>query len=270
MHNDDYSITEEEIQRVEKDIQKSGFPLEIEVSLKLREAGWTTLIHDYYVDEEEGKSRETDIGAYKRLDIATPDYSLLHISLILECKKSPEKPWVFFTNEKGREFEFPQILIKSLGRPRIHKDLASQERWMDESHFFSQEFERKALIPYEPFTHGKGKRIFEASMQVVKALAYQLKETATLLHHLDGNPLFIMYPVIVFDGHLYEYTSGKVTPVRYLQYLFRHKSTDRLTADLVGNNFLIDVFRRDFLPEYVEMLKQESNMIEQRLDSWSR
>lgn len=106
-------------------------------------------------------------------------------------------------------------------------------------------------------------------MQVVKALTYQLKQTARTLSHIKGNPLFIMYPVIVFDGHLFEYTSGEVKPVKYLEYLFRHRFRDPRISELGGDVFLIDVLRKNFLPKYLEMLKEEINVIKSKLTSWS-
>jgi len=266
-------VSEEEIRRIKEDIQKSGFPLEIEVSSKLREDGWTVIIHDYYIDEEEGKSREIDVEAFKRLEINSPDYDFFHVSLIIECKKSLEKPWVFYTTQKGREFKFPQSIIKSLGKPRIHKKLISQERWMKGSHYFSPRFKKKAIIGYEPFTEGKGQRIFEASMQVIKALAYMMKQTeqaAETLSVMNKNPLFIMYPVIVLDGHLFEYTlKEEVKPIMYLQYLVRHRFTNPLTSELVGDVFLIDVLRKDFLPEYLKILEEELNIVKNKLISWT-
>lgn len=260
---------DQEIQNILEDIKGSGLPLEIEVSSKLKESNWAVMIHDYYIDEDEGKNREIDIGAYRRLDFDTPDFSHIHISLIIECKKSSDKPWVFFTAEKGREFEYPQFLIKTMGKPRIHKDLLSQKHWMEKSHYFCQKFQKYAIIPYEPFTEGKGRRIFEGSMQVVKALTYQMKQTAKYLRFIGGNPLNLMYPIIVFDGHLFEYDSGKLTRAKYLQYLVNHKFTDPLINELVGDAFLIDIFTKDFLHEYLEMLTQEIDEIKSSLASWS-
>ncbi|RLG48826.1 MAG: hypothetical protein DRN92_00065 [Thermoproteota archaeon] len=192
------------------------------------------------------------------------------VSLIIECKKSSEHPWVFFTNEKGREFDFPQFLVKSWGNPRIHKDFASQERWMRQSHYFNEKIKKKAIIGYEAFKE-KGKRggkIFEASMQVIKAISYQLRRTVEVSHYMPKNALFIKYPVIVFDGHLFEYTLEELKPTKYLQYLVRRSLADPLIRELVGDLFLIDVLTTDFLPEYLEMVKKEIDSIKHELISW--
>jgi len=273
MDGEDYKIGEEEIQRIKEDIWKSGLPLEIETSSKLKNYEWTVLIHDYYLDLEEGKNREIDICAFKRFDINCPDFNFFHVSLIIECKKS-EKPWVFYTTKKGKEFKFPSILIKSVGNPKIHKNLLSQERWMKESHYFSPKFEKKAIIGYEAFTKGKRQRLFEASMQVIKALAYLMMQDAKALRFIERegrNALFIKYPVIVFDGHLLEYSLGdELKPVSYLQYLVRHRFVNPFVDELVGFTFLIDVVRKDFLVEYLKILEEEFDAIKRKLVSWTR
>lgn len=258
------------IDRIKRDIKKSGFPLEIEVSSKLLQHGWGELIHDYYIDEEEGKIRETDVTAFRRIDIDCPDYGFFHVSLLIECKKRSEKPWVFFTRTKGRESKVPQFMVHSLGDPRIHKDLLSQERWMRQSHYFSPAFTKYAAIGYEPFTEeNERKTIFESSMKVIKALAYILKQQYKVLRFVK-NPLFIFYPVIVLDGQLFEYTfKDEVEPAMYLQYLVRHRFTDRKTDELVGDMFLIDVLRKEFLSEYLKMLSEELDAVKNVLISWT-
>ena len=87
------------------------------------------------------------------------------------------------------ETMFPLFIIKSYGKPRVHKNLLSQEKWMNESHYFYPQFRKKAVISYEPFTEGKGSRIFEASMQVVKAIYYKLKETPRMIQIIPEKTL---------------------------------------------------------------------------------
>jgi len=257
-------------QRIKEDVEKSGFPLEIEVSSTLRQDGWGEFVHDCYLDEEEKVTREIDVSGFKRTDINSPDYEFIHVSLLIKCKKRSDKPWVFFTREKGKESHFPFVLLHSLGNPRTHTKLLSQEKWMKHSHYFSPAFTKNAIISYEPFTGlNDGGIIFESSMKAIKALTYQMKETKKSFAFIK-NPLFIFYPVMVLDGHLFEYTNAKaVEPVPYLQYLVRHRFTDPDTDKLVRDMFLIDVLRKEFLQEYLKILRQELNAIEKALVSWT-
>lgn len=99
-------MAEDEIEFIKREIEKSGFPLEIEVSSILKEDGWEILPSSPYIDQDERKWREIDIKAYKSADIGSHGKSIkpyrLTLALIIECKKSEELAWVFF----------PQLRIK--------------------------------------------------------------------------------------------------------------------------------------------------------------
>jgi len=84
MDGEDYKIGEEEIQRIKENIWKSGLPLEIETSSKLKEHGWTVLIHDYYLDLEEGKNREIDklVGSTFLIDVVRKDFLVEYLKIL--------------------------------------------------------------------------------------------------------------------------------------------------------------------------------------------
>ena len=83
-----------------KQIEKTGYPLEIEVSSKL-DKDWDEVYNtDSYFDKDEGKLRDIDISASKYMSDCFP--LVMGISLDIECKKSESFVWVFFT----RPFKF--------------------------------------------------------------------------------------------------------------------------------------------------------------------
>lgn len=86
-------MSKDEIARIKADIVKSGLPCEIDISTKLRSAGWTVIPQDEYVDEDTGKPRAIDIVAFKWLEES------LQVHLTIECSKSV-KPWVFYGSWK--------------------------------------------------------------------------------------------------------------------------------------------------------------------------
>ena len=259
------------LEKIRKDIQKSGFPLEIEVTSILTKDGWGVVVHDYYIDEEESKPREMDVSAYKRFEASkdkrTSNYDVLRVSLVVECKKS-DKPWVFYMTKKGGEFDFPTHLVKVLGKPSISHNRSFSEMWMKRTHYFLPALQEKAVIPYEPFKRPNDRQqVFESTMQVVKATAYHMKENRKLVEWELKNALYLIYPIIVFDGNLFKYTSDEeLRTSEYLQYLTNFRFADRDMANLVGDRFLIDVLRKDYLPTYLKMLKDElvtiSNLIQ--------
>ena len=263
-HERNNAAGKDEVERIKKDIKKSGFPLEIEVSEVLKKHEWRVLNQQYYFDRDERKVRTIDILAYVADHSQVGDYKPFHVSLIIECKSS-SKPWVFWTRQKDKKlFSFPFMLVKHWARPRgitpERKMYDDWLKWMPYSHTYSPDLHRVALIHYEPFKNGKGREIFEASNQVMKALSFELmrhKESTLILP--DLHPLFILYPVIVFDGHLFELRTEKgnlkLLPVEYLQHL----------TSTLGENFLIDVIKREFLSRYLEKLKAEINKMKNEL-----
>ena len=77
-----------------------------------------------------------------------------------------------------------------------------------------------------------------------------------------------MYPIIVFDGHLFEYTSEKVIPIRYLQYLIMHKFIT-IKGKISSDIFIIDIIRKDFFPNYLRIIDKEFINIKNKLIKWT-
>ena len=254
----------DEIERIKEDIEKSGFPLEIEVSQILEMHGWKANNQQYYLDQDEGKRRTIDIIAHVADHSQVGDYTPFHVSLVIECKSS-SKPWVFWTTQKDKEiFSFPITLVKHWARPRgitaERKMYDDWLKWMPYSHIYSPDLNRVAVIHYEPFKEGKGHEIFEASNQVIKALSFILtrfKESALKLPNLY--PLFVLYPVIVYDGHLFdlriENGESRLFPTQYSQY----------STSTLEEFFLIDVIKKEFFSAYLEKLNTEMDKMKNEL-----
>ena len=242
--------TSSEIRNIEEDIKRSGFPLEIEVSSILKKDGWTVRNQAYYIDEDEGKAREIDIVAYKAFFEKFWDHDRLHISLVIECKKS-SKPWVFFTTSKEKRFfGIPFGVIKHWADPELRYSIYFSQWVQKKSHYTYSHFKEQAIIAYEPFKKGKGQEIFEATYQVIKALNFELEQNKKSPSLVPMRPIFILYPAIVCDGHLFEcrLQNGdmKIVPTDYLQYLVERKEL-----------FLIDVIKKEFLQQYLKIINQE-------------
>jgi hypothetical protein len=81
------------VKNIESDIRKSGFPLEMYVLnvCSTKNTGRMPSVRYEYLDQ----LREIDLLAF--FETIAPAH---HTStdLIIECKKSTEKPWVFFFN----------------------------------------------------------------------------------------------------------------------------------------------------------------------------
>ena len=86
--------------KIKKDIEKSGLPLEIDVNYILNQKGWNVRNQVSFFDQTENKHRPIDIMASKLIEVKSPGLDRLNVTLIIECKKSV-KPWVFYTVPKG-------------------------------------------------------------------------------------------------------------------------------------------------------------------------
>jgi hypothetical protein len=85
------------LQKIENDIRKSGFPLEVEVLnvCSTKNTGRLPSVRYEYA----GQLREIDLIEFYETfsDKGDPLPQHTITELIIECKKSAEKPWVFFS-----------------------------------------------------------------------------------------------------------------------------------------------------------------------------
>jgi hypothetical protein len=252
---------EEEIQKIKQDIRISGFPLEIKVSSILEKDGWNVRNQVYYTDEEQGKLRTVDIVAHKASFERIGEHDRLNLSLIIECKKS-DKPWVFYMTPRGNPDPIDITLlasIKQLSNPDLIKSLPFIRWLQDESHYRREKQEKYAVFSYEPFKKGEGREVLRATYQVTKALKSQIAEFQKAMSMVSMNPIFILYPIIVLDGHLYqsEPQNGEIELRRSntLQYRISHPK----------EIFLIDVLESDHLPKFLETINNDIMSLKQSL-----
>lgn len=76
-------------------VYAQGYPLEMRVARAFRTKKFRTTQSEYYIDPENGDSREIDVVASKQYTI---DESLVKISVCVECKSTKKHPWVVFTS----------------------------------------------------------------------------------------------------------------------------------------------------------------------------
>lgn len=79
------------IKNLKEDILKSGLPTEIKVSRELIDDGWNVRNQYAYVDRMTHKIRTIDILALKKFK------NILNFHFFIECKKSVDHQWIFYT-----------------------------------------------------------------------------------------------------------------------------------------------------------------------------
>lgn len=236
-----------EIEKIKADILKSGLPCEIDISMKLRSAGWDAINQHEYVDEDTGKSRSIDLHAWRVLQ------GVPQTILVIECCKS-EKPWVFYGSWK--RWMWPSVFPNVLPPPEDGFKIPDFEIFkLSECSHQKKKGIFEGSISYEPFKKGKGNEIFDASMKVIKALRYDRsrlwKFDKERMEENRPSVNRIFYPVIAFDGHLYSlyFRKGKPYPKKreYLRFLVNVKE----------RSYLIDVVTRLGFSDYLMLLEEE-------------
>ena len=208
--------------------------------------------------------------ATKRVD--TPESGLfdgLFVELVIECKKT-DTPCVFFVVETGeKEREMPLGFIKISVKPKQRISFLQVNDILKEAtHYFYEHAEAKAIQSYQAFTKKGNESIFEALNQVTKALGYEWKESERLAQYPQTPYLFqVFYPAIVVDGQMFEYRleSGakEISPTEFVQYYFSSRS---LKNPFSTELYVIDIFRKEFLSQYLELLEKEIDMLKSKLN----
>lgn len=91
------TMSKEMIDKIIKDLEKSGFSTELRARQIFIDSGWYVSAGYGYLDKDEDKSREVDILASKVLNLKSGEktYILTEFHVCGEVKKS-DKPWVVF------------------------------------------------------------------------------------------------------------------------------------------------------------------------------
>jgi len=111
---------------IKKEIEKSGFPTELEVTNIMSTKGWDYVPSSLYYDYDENKWREIDNICFTCFDLIKSDelYRLC-VDLFVECKKSNESAWVFIVPPKDEENSWKQNFKIDFFEPiRIVKQLS--------------------------------------------------------------------------------------------------------------------------------------------------
>lgn len=78
-------------------LNEQGYPLEMAVAKEFQAKQFSVTQSEYFTDSESGDSREIDVVSSKHWEI---DDILCRVSIVAECKVSPDKPWILFATDK--------------------------------------------------------------------------------------------------------------------------------------------------------------------------
>lgn len=265
-------------QAIIEELQKTGYPTEIVSASIMQRRAWGILHNPSYLDASEGHSREFDIRAYREWTLRTTQETFyIGAYLIIECKKSEKgKPWVFFTTPAQHNLTMAGPLIKGQSTDKVifttHSNaisFVSDDTVRSFHHYFKQD--RLARTFHEPFKKQEksdhSQMIYPAVMSAVKATLFHYNQTPL------RNYLRIFYPVIVFNGDLFEaqVDASKnitLTPSQYIQLSFHYIepiSTSYKSAPNV-HQFIIDVVHEEYLDYFLLMVEEEHKALATHLE----
>jgi hypothetical protein len=194
-------------ERIKKWLDEQGYPLEMRIASTMQRKGFHVVQSEYFFDPESGDARELDVVAFLQKEIS---HILFRMSLLIECKRSTDKPWLLFTSDKvklSNRARIVQRAANSLGRHFLH-EICRQKEVQDIPLFALPE--RPAYGVTQALTSGKDV-CYSAVTSVSKAARATVAELDDMeekekkgLKQYSHNICSIVLPIIVVDGPLFE------------------------------------------------------------------
>jgi hypothetical protein len=225
---------EDKISNIKKAILESGFPTEITISEILRADGWLTINQAPYFDSQKNDFQFIDIFALKQ-----------NVGLVIECKKSLKgHPWVFLTQSRN------DLWIAAASVTHLIRETLNQNklRYPPNSHWLDPSV-RVGTI----FAAALNKTDDSGSKKKENTFLIALKQIQSEMNHFFGPQFFPTYPIVVYDGEIYEFTSKEIDlrSIDYLQYVHAQ------LKDNVVWPFLVDVVTLGHFSEFIKMINKE-------------
>lgn len=257
--------------KILEEVKKTGFPLELRISQLLQDNRYYVANNLYFLDRDEGKGREVDLRALKNFECQRGGKVLKWVRhcLILECKKSSEKPWVILTSPTtSYDGGVAELECEGFNPLDMQDNIDIYMEYLyelDRIHPFSK-YERRGRSYFEAFKNlGSGSVIFSALTTAVKAAIAGREDK----FGASDNSACYYYPMVVFDGRLFEayLHSGKiqVQEVDSVMISFFYQS-----RQYEKEQFIVPVLTegalKDFLLSLDKVLLFLGNLVEINLD----
>jgi len=272
------------VKDIEEAVNRTGYPLELYVTNEIRK-NYHVMNNQYYFDNDEKKARSVDILVPSIEVFIGGDIEYLSIDIVIECKKSDNKAWVFFPMKHFVQSQYSGQILD-------HRQIISRDY---DKHCILWNYEKKLSLHYgkeltdtiSPHndisrnfavvkigkTQNTGNKqekvkdeIFEGISQVLKFISYDIDRRQAIIRdrYKKGkrNPVIILYyPVIIFEGNMYRghLVNHKIrlSEVEHviLEYEYQPSYTNQTKT------FYIDFLKKDYLDEYLKIIETECRML---------
>lgn len=255
---------------IKRELAKTGFDLQDEVTGQLKELGISDVQPSYrFVDWETGAPMEIDLRATYAV---TKSPILIEYVLLMECKRSPGNAWAFIKSDgdkvitknalsmwdnvdaAGRQEELVEIL-----KPMTKVNVLSAD-----SH--ANRF--KEVIIDAEHSDKKEDNILECTNKLVKAIYFEErmheKKNLYLTTQIEATDhVRIFYPLIVFEGDMYEGTTHPDLTVRPIssvhldKFSIENKQEIGMTIDVISLGVLKQFLKKGLFVEAKEIASKE-------------
>ena len=281
--------------RLTDHIKKTGYPLEIQVSQALsKQRGWISWSNQMYIDPDDKKPREVDVGGvyfpalamfdpYQATQLDSLDFGPIPFApqILVECKKSSDNSLVLFPT---RPFSFTMLEGQILELPFLlgKKQMSSSGQFgAGTMGFLGTRFHYNGKFVSSSYTltkPGAGSKpdIYEAVMVLMKAQSQSKDGLFSTLKQTDAqekagliSKVSTIYPVnftflaIVFQGSMFEAEIVDGEPVLkdlnhgYVNSVYWSTQLERPVS------YVIDVVSSTHFQDYLELLRKDVDTAQQ-------
>lgn len=254
-------------QKLLAEINKSGFSHEIDIIQRLRAEELIVFPNLGYVDTED---KPHEIDAYASVTNYDEEKSLdeVALNLIIECKSSSDKPWVFFDDPENAlailGLVDRMVYLSSFEMKDSYTPLAGCMNSALSGHHYNDNTIPVARTHLEAFGKDSGKEIYQGITSLWYAIDYfkRLFAKSTLNHTPKNRQINFIHPVIVFKGVLVsarkDNDSFEIEEVPHVMVRTIDSITDKELDFRVSNKeIIIDIIRSDYLEEYIQICRND-------------
>jgi hypothetical protein len=262
-------MNEELKHKLQVEINKSGFSHEMNVIKILRENDLLVFPNLSFIDSED-HLHEIDVFSMLEGKNYTDKwkYGNVYLNLIIECKASSERPWVFF--EDSNDFRTIMGMVDKLfvlSNLKLQNPYALLTGCTNTdlgNHHYNDHSLPVARTYFEAFGKDSGKDIYQAITTILFTLDYYNRRFIHLIENKKTNSFIteMFHLVIVFKGIMVSairdgenYTVEEVPHVILrIMDCITDKSNESFRFD---NEKIIDVVREDYLDEYIKLCNKD-------------
>lgn len=261
--------------KIIQEIEKSGFPIELEIVEKLRETNILTFPNISFQDTN---------NIVHEIDILAIIFDEKHewgngptgIQLLAECKKTEKYPWVFFSEGYnplsdiygvGSKIDYSTDIL--VNGESFNPLLSMYNSYLSGHHFTDLNLP-KSRTHFEAFKKpNEPTAIYKAINSIFHGRKFvngwfeakgekKEREGRTFLNHfaiiLDGQ-------LLLAQKHQKTFIVDEVNHILLLAF----DTQENIHSGLLDNEIVIDVIKKEYFPSYLKLLKKDAELLNKHL-----